>query len=352
MLLNNLKVNELINHTLVQELSCYERPFIIIRDCIRKNAALYRILFYEVDLSCFGVDLSDFVDEKTEIRFKRINKNNALIVDEINNILLNKQYAAFVINLYYEELWGIEPKAHHLHVVIIKGYDPIKEEYILIDQDYSKEYFKPENANYQLLYCERKVKKEKFIKLCTSISEAPNNNDNEFLYFLAECDKEGQPCSMEDIKKSFIQLIESIKSDLKTYKAVVNEGITEVIENVNATVSNAEHVKYEVMWLKSENQGVHIKLWRLYKREISLKSYKNFFDIYLKNEKEIFYKNTIEKLLDEIIHKYSICKSLNRKALISTRVEPYIKIINHLNDVIEKEEKLYDLFLVNANYLF
>lgn len=339
----NVNVNELINYYPLDTLKCFERPKLILTEYMRTNAMLYRLLFNEL---LYSDDFDNFIERKTGIRFHKVSEKIENFQYTIENIIDFGVPIMVKIDHLYEPLWeNFVPGEHEPHTVIVKGYD--KEDYILIDEDYSQDYFGVKNKRIRMDYCERKIKKDKLYLLASNAYQAfPDDSmldEQHFVYYYPLKMDDRRECMIDEIRVDFQKLIKEILCHLENDINEMEFGIKCAIGNFNSILNSKQiDYNYKYIWLKYDGYAVPKEVFKIFSRATTLKMYQIFFENMGFPD---FDNSSCLHKVDITRAHYEKCKNLFRKAVFSKNVNPCRNILLTLHDLYCAEKTLYETFL-------
>ena len=338
----NVDVNELINYYPLDTLKCFERPKLILTEYMRTNAMLYRLLFNEL---LYSDDFDNFIEKKTGIRFQKVSEKIENFQYTIENIIDFGVPIMVEIDHLYEPLWeNFVPGEHEPHTVIVKGYD--KEDYILIDEDYSQDYFGARNKRVRMDYCERKIKKDKLYLLASNAYQAfPDDSmldEQHFVYYYPVKMDNRKECMLNEIQETFKMLQKEVLDNLTDHVKNIECGIECAIANFNSILNSKEiNYNYKYIWLNYDGYAVPPEVFKIFSRATTLKMYYIFFENFG------FYNFDNVKCVTELKETrkyYEICKALFRKAVLSQNVDTCKKIKNLLPQLLKTESAFIKMF--------
>lgn len=343
MILEKVRVNNLINLYPLDTLKCFERPKLILTECMRENAMLYRMLFNEWK---YSEVFDEFLEKKTGVKFIKVYGD----LPEFHKIIRNQiEYGRPImlkIDHLYEELWKNSiPNEHEAHTVIVKGVN--EEEYILIDEDYSQNYFDVKNVRKRMDYCERRIKKEKLFFLASNSYQAFTDDGgldkNHFVYYYPIKIDEREECLASEIENDFKIMIRGVYDQLNQHIDTIEYGIECAISNFDSILNSKEiDYNYKYIWLNYDGYAVPQEVFNLFFRATTLKMYQIFFENVGFSD---FPNDECVDKLKEVRSYYEQCKSLFRKSVLSKKTAPCLRIPNSLKYMLESERNFYELFL-------
>lgn len=342
----NIEVKEIINYYPLDTLKCFERPKLIVTENLCKNSMYYRLLFNEMN---YKEAFERFLEEKTGVSFSANIFELGDFHDVIQRYLDRGIPILLCIDHLYEELWkDFIPGEHEQHTVIVYGYD--SDQYLLIDQDYTKDYFSASNIKQKMEYCERTISKDKLFLLASNAYQAFGNIGNldqaHFLTFLPTVNRENAVCSWKEIERDFKKLISEVYLGLDAYKDRVTAGINEVICDFHK-LTHCEKIDYDYKynWLRYDGYAVPDEVFELFHRATTLKMYKVFFENTWGNQ----YWSAAKEKVNEVYEIYQLCKNLLRKAVYTNNVECCKRILPKLEVLIRVEREFYEIILNSAS---
>lgn len=308
---------------------------------LRRNSMFYRLLFNEL---AGGLSFNYFLEQKTGISFNKVVGELKSFHNILQHMISSNISFLLCIDHLYENLWKDNiPGEHEQHTVIVYNYDPQTREYLLIDQDYSKDYFSVNNLKQRMEYCKCRISKDKLYTLASHAYEAFSDDSDldsaHFLFYVpnnAIC----SDCTWEVIEKDFKQLICNVANNMDLYEKEISKGINDVLNDFY-TFKRDEQINYnyKYIWLHYDGYKTPKEIQLLFWRATTLKMYKIFYEhvgFHIDPHNEI-----ILQQLHNVIAFYDLCKNTLRKSVYINDVSPCKRLPLIIPELIAAERTLY-----------
>ena len=349
-----IRENSLINGFDWYSLNCFVKVKCILSECIAKNSAYLYLLFMDENGWFLNEDKpmehERFLEKITKINFKTIVGNSNNFAKNLKRHIKNRDYIILCsdnINRMGTEAYR---KHHHEHFMILKGYDPQTDQFIVIDEDLSKEYYKPVNCTNGVAYFKQRIDTAYLKELCcidySNISGFEDIGKNRYACIKAEFD----PGCADEI-------------DMEILKVMYRENIEQTLAKLPDFMNR---FKNDVIRLKEEHDFIHaryfldnpeyFKAWIVFPGKANSIS-RHFFSIYTQNRffylkmEESARKSALMSAFAEVIDGYFRIRNTMLKCLITDDKDKYDLNINYLDEIFPKEQSIYNLILENTSIL-
>ncbi|MFD0697441.1 hypothetical protein ACFQZT_25530 [Paenibacillus sp. GCM10027628] len=350
-LLNEINENKLINKFNYVAFSCSERPRWILRENIKKYASYYYFLFHELKSGFLETNFDEFVRTKTQTDIYERYEASDHFHSDLAKIIKERKYTILTINLSClfepESQEALDQNGeNHPHFTILKGVDA--KEVLVIDEDFSKEYWVVSNRINGMDYVEQTFDIQKFKRMCYGAEQIdfvktnkPSDMEGNMIHFheVINLNQETE-CNIHEIANSYYSMLTELCHKNQAYELAIIGGFKELIRNFD------QYPSFNSKEFYLHDYGPYPKELHMYMVHMnSLQIKQRFLNQVLSESPEL---KKLNELFDPILNNYQLIKSLLRKSfvaedkgILNTVIEKYI--IGLAN----KENALYGYILQN-----
>ncbi len=353
--IEDLKENSFLNNFGWDGLNCVVKPICIVSESLIKNTSLFRILFTRLWLK---EKYEKFIIDNTHIRFDLEFKGGENFFEDLNNFIKNQQHIILVTNTFYEELHeDTYQKTHHNHFTVLKGYDCSQKKYIIIDQDFTKDYSSESKYKDGVQYIQKLIKPEKLARISLDIKSVLIAKSEKNIFKNKDLGDKNYYGYLEAI--NLAPYIKEIKK--KDVFDIYKNQLLELVENADESKNifkeevSCFEKKYESSILQA-NKDTKVRFTRGYPRVLELIRTDNDHVITQKTyfllsaEKNEITQKMFE-LFNNLLGKYQILKSSIRKCIVAKNKYVLNEIGRNIDNIIDYEIVLYKYMLENFDII-
>ena len=266
--IDNVSENLLLNQFNWNVLSCHDKALCVAAESIKKNAALFFILFKiagrdflrrHYDMGIGDAKYYSYIGEMCGLNLQRHYGHKEDFIDELKRLADSQEHCVLMINTKYQRGARLEGKKDHPHFMAYQGYDG--DDFYFIDEDWTKQYWKTKDVD-EVIYCQRKISKDELIMLGTNVdtcnifgNEDIVPQDKYFMYYLLTKTNE-QSCELDEIRELFkkeltylvqhnIELMDYAKREMDMFSQKLTEYREKMVLNVRERLDEKEREEDE-----------------------------------------------------------------------------------------------------------
>lgn len=372
----NMSSQECINIYDWKGLSCHDRALAIVAENIYKGSSACFILFKMMGRDYLNRTYADSIGDNAYYKFlSKISHIDIIEVLERENNLekILKQNVdeneklVLIGNSKYENESSSYRKEDHPHFIVLNGYN--RNNFITIDEDYSKKYWKAENSKNGVNYIEKEISVNKLVNICSNIKnfdryKSCNNNFNYAYYKLSPSNEKF--CVKHMMKLYYKQLEDVVRQKeehrifclniLNNYLKKIDTEMYSILYAASQKINYIDDsgATFQEILNQKNNSLISLVLkipgWFIYPNECQIigihhhNIYANY--IYwkhtaLKSDSQMF----ITRGLEALISSYDEIQKLVTYSILQKSEEVFISVIHKFERVYLNEIKLYEQFL-------